>query len=190
MSLCNPRVAETLPRPWDTAPDMTVDSRGGQPIAFDLLTLPAFSDSPSPLSPPSPPWSLTHAAWNALMHALWGNTPPPQPEATAAPARNSAGGAASWVLNVDWGAVELARARGKAGVAVRIVAEAAAEFPPPPPACARPRPRARPPRTPLPHTRGCGRRRHRSGRLRWRTTTAAGAVDSSGTTASLAGRAG
>ena len=89
------------------------------------LALALFS-SPLPL-PSSPPWSLTHAQWNALMHALWGNTPPPQPEATTAPARNSAGGAASWVPNVDWGALE-ARARAKAGVTVGMVAEAVAEL--------------------------------------------------------------
>ena len=33
----------------------------------------AFTCSPPP-PPPSPPWSLTHAEWNALMHALWGNS--------------------------------------------------------------------------------------------------------------------
>ena len=89
------------------------------------LALALFS-SPLPL-PSSPPWSLTHAQWNALMHALWGNTPPPQPEATTAPARNSAGGAASWVPNVDWGALE-ARARAKAGVTVGMVVEAVAKL--------------------------------------------------------------
>ena len=106
-------------------------------IAFTLAATPApalssplalaFVSSPSPLPPPSPPWSLTHAAWNALMHALWGNTPLPQPEAPTAPARNSAGGAACWVLNVDWDALE-ARARAKAGVAVRLLAAVAAEL--------------------------------------------------------------
>ena len=31
------------------------------------------------LPPPMQPWALTHAQWNALMHALWGNTPRPPP---------------------------------------------------------------------------------------------------------------
>ena len=59
----------------------------GDAIALPLAFASSVSSPPSPLPSPSPPWSLTHAAWNALMHALWGNTPTPQPEAPAAPAR-------------------------------------------------------------------------------------------------------
>ena len=99
----------------------------GDAIAPPLAFASSVSSPPSPLPSPSPPWSLTHAAWNALMHALWGNTPTPQPEAPAAPARNSAGGAAGWVLNVDWDCLA-ARARAEAEVVAGLLDEAAAEL--------------------------------------------------------------
>ena len=136
-------LAGALPRPLtplerhtamaDSGSRATSASELGLPTApalshCDALALtPALASSVTSLPPPSPPWSLTHAQWNALMHALWGNTLPPQPEASTAPARNSAGGAASWVLNVEWGALE-ARARAKVEVAAELAAEAAADL--------------------------------------------------------------
>ena len=59
----------------------SLPTSGARPVADALLPsltarLACYPPSASAVARlPSPPWSLTHAAWNALMHALWGNPP-------------------------------------------------------------------------------------------------------------------
>ena len=48
----------------------------GPPPAFAVWSWPPWQ-TPSLPPPPVIPWSIPHAEWNALMHAMWGNTTPP-----------------------------------------------------------------------------------------------------------------
>lgn len=56
-------------------------------LAASVATSLAFTPSATPLTilrlVVCTVWSLTHAAWNALMHALWGNTSLPSDEVAA-----------------------------------------------------------------------------------------------------------
>ena len=72
--------------------------------AIATYAIDTLAAAPIPhLPPPMQPWALTHAQWNALMHALWGNTPrPPPPHGFGPCPYRASAESASGVADAPW----------------------------------------------------------------------------------------